>query len=119
MITAPFSSARFSSAASNSSRTTMARNGSASDLVYSCPPRRVIVAALISSLAGTAISPLAAARDAPIRPPPQVLYRGCSARSSTTVRAPAAAAVLAAASPAGPAPMTATSHSARSCTQAA
>ena len=97
----------------------MASSGSPCERVNSCPPRSVIVADLISSRAGTSISPPAAARDAPISPPPHVLYRGCSARSSTIVRAPAAAAALAAASPAGPAPMTATSHSARSCTQAA
>ena len=113
---APFSSARFSSAASNSSRTTIASSGSPCERVNSCPPRSVMVARRISSRAGTSIRPPAAARDAPIRPPPQVLYRGCSARSSTIVRAPAAAEALAAASPAGPAPTTATSHTSRSCT---
>ncbi len=113
---APFSSARFSSAASNSSRTTIASSGSPCERVNSCPPRSVMVARRISSRAGTSIRPPAAARDAPIRPPPHVLYRGCSARSSTIVRAPAAAEALAAASPAGPAPTTATSHTSRSCT---
>jgi len=113
---APFSSARFSSAASNSSRTTIASSGSPCERVNSCPPRSVMVARRISSRAGTSIRPPAAARDAPIRPPPHVLYRGCSARSSTIVRAPAAAAALAAASPAGPAPTTATSHASRSST---
>src|SRR6202167_5025173 len=56
--------------------------------------------------------------DVPLSPPPQALYLGCSARSSTTVRAPDRAAALAAERPAGPAPMTATSHSASSDTPA-
>ena len=51
-----------------------------------------------------------AARDGPISPPPQVLYRGNAARSSTTTRAPASAAARAAEDPAGPAPTTATSY---------
>ena len=75
------------------------------------------MAELTSSLTGSVIWPATAARETPSRPPPHVLYRGCSARSSTIVRAPAAAEALAAASPAGPPPTTATSHSLRSCTR--
>ena len=63
------------------------------------------------SRAGTSMLPLATVSEVPIRPPPQVLYRGCTARSSTIARAPAEAAARAAARPAGPAPMIATSHS--------
>ena len=74
--------------------------------------------AWMRSRAGTCMCWPATASEAPIRPPPHVLYRGCSARSITTVRAPAAAAARAAVRPAGPAPTTATSHSASSPTQA-
>ena len=119
LTTAPFSSARASSAASNSSRITIASSGCAFERVNSCPPRSVNVAELTSSRTGSVICPATAARETPSRPPPHVLYRGCSARSSTTVRAPAAAEALAAASPAGPPPTTATSHSARSRTRKA
>ena len=51
--TAPFSSARPSSAASNSSRTTMASSGSALERLNSLPPRSVNVADLTSSLTGS------------------------------------------------------------------
>ena len=112
--TAPCCCAWCASAASNSARVTIASSGSRSDRVSSLPPRRVNVTDRIWSLAGSSICPATAPSDAPIRPPPHVLYLGCSARSRMTVRAPAAAAALAAASPAGPPPTTATSHSARS-----
>ena len=74
--------------------------------------------AWMRSRAGTSTCRAATASEVPIRPPPQVLYRGYSARSITTVRAPAAAAASAADRPAGPPPTTATSHSASSATLA-
>jgi hypothetical protein len=73
-------------------------------------PLRVNVIASIASRAGTSMRGPAMPSEMPISPPPQVLYRGCSARSSTIVRAPAEAAAWAAANPAGPAPTTATSQ---------
>ncbi len=114
----PASAAALRSASSNSSRDTMASSGASSRRVNSRRPFRVAVMEWMVSRAGTCMCRPAATREVPIRPPPHVLYRGCSARSITTLRAPAAAAASAAVRPAGPAPTTATSHSASSATLA-
>jgi hypothetical protein len=74
-------------------------------------PRSVKVIAETRSRIGTLIRAAAMPSVMPSSPPPQVLYRGCSARSRTMVRAPADAAATAAERPPGPAPTMATSQS--------